>query len=114
MRIYEQVYQTVKIHKIKANKSITVRLICTTPGNINHGLSKQIEFYLQAAVRSIKLVLKDSFDLMKSINKLKHPLPKGCKVFTADSESCYLNLIPEDAIETVIKYLIEYEGKIEL
>ena len=68
---YAQVYPMVKIHKIKKNKPIPIRLICTTPGSINYGLSKWIDFHLQAAVRSVKHVLKDSFDIMKSINKIK-------------------------------------------
>lgn len=75
---YTQCYCMEKIHKMKSLKDTPpLHLIVSILESLNHGLSKWIDFLLKPAVKNIKRVLKDLFDLINKINKLPTPLPTG-------------------------------------
>ena len=94
-----------KLHKRKPNRPCPTRQIVSTPGSINHGPSKWVDFYLNPAMNTIPWVLKDSFQLIHNTKKNITTLHPTARLFTGNVKDCYTAINKTDAIHTIRNFL---------
>ena len=89
---HAQIYLTAKIYKRKGKEECPTRQIVTTPGSINHGPSKWVDFYLNHTMNAIEWILKDSFQLIHDTHKI---LKKTFLIGQHSSQSMYGTATPK-------------------
>lgn len=95
----QQLYFLKKIHK----NPIAVRPIVSGCSGPTEKISQFIDMHLQPHVPLIQSYVKDSGDLIKTLENLN--LPKNCTLATIDVKALYLNIPHEEGIKSVLDRL---------
>lgn len=100
-----QFYGMPKVHKNKT--PIPFRPVISQCGSLSAIISTFIDYLLQPLTASIPSYIKDSTDLLNTIDALPR-LPYNARLFTSDATSMYTNIDPTEGIPVLRKYLEEY------
>ena len=100
-------YGTAKVHK-PITPDVKFRPINSQCGSLSALVSTYLDVQLQPLTTSMPAYLKNSQDLLQSLQRLP-TLPPSTKLFTSDATSMYTNINPNEGLPTIEKYLNKYK-----
>ena len=105
-------YGMPKVHKprkIKNNiiQPVPFRPVISQCGSLGAIISTYIDYELQKLTKYVPSYIKNSKHLLDELDKLP-VLPASARLFTADAQSMYTNIDPDEGIPVLRKYLEKY------
>jgi hypothetical protein len=98
---------SIKVHK---SPWATRPIVCCA-GTALNSVSRWVDFWLQQIKNLIPTYIKNSTELINSIQELG-PLPPGARLFKADAKSMYTNISTDHGIATVNSWLDDIKDQL--
>ena len=97
-------YGPPKLHKEKKNNMVRTRPVVAKCGSFLEIASKYCDYYLTELIPFVSTYLKDTFELLSDLNKLKN-IPTNAQLVTADAIGMYTNIETEHGLQTINTFI---------